>query len=150
MRQEVTFVWVGEGEQLDQMICAVESANLLDRIKFVGHQKNIEKHQFWFDLYLTCALYEGLPYTLIEALCSKTPIIASNVVGNNELVIQNITGYLYELGHIEEATEKILALIDDHDKRSEMEAASYNLYKSHFTMKEMMSAYERLYLDVNN
>ena len=142
----VTFLWIGEGEFLEEMRQKVKAAKLEDRILFLGHQTDIEVFYLLFDVYLTTALYEGLPYTLIEAMSSKTPIVASNVTGNNELVIPEETGYLYQLGDIEEATQKLQYIIEDSNLREQMGEAAYQLYKAHFTIDEMMKAYTALYL----
>ncbi|MBF4695121.1 glycosyltransferase family 4 protein [Fusibacter ferrireducens] len=144
--EHVTFLWIGEGEFLEDMKQKVKTAQLEDRILFLGHQTEIEVFYLLFDVYLTTALYEGLPYTLIEAMSSKTPIVASNVTGNNELVLPEETGYLYELGDIEEATQKLKHLIEQSELRDQMREAAYHFYKAHFTIQEMMKAYSELYL----
>lgn len=144
--ERVTFLWIGEGEFLEAMKQKVKAAGFEKRILFLGHQTEIETFYLLFDVYLTTALYEGLPYTLIEAMSSKTPIVASNVTGNNELVIPEETGYLYELGDIEDATQKLQYIIENSGLREKMGEAAYRFYKAHFTIKEMMKAYEELYL----
>ncbi|GAU77747.1 glycosyltransferase family 4 protein [Fusibacter sp. 3D3] len=144
-RPYVTFVWVGEGEYLEEMQSLVESLHIADRVLFLGHQRSIETFNLWFDIFLTSARYEGLPYTLIETMSTKTPIVASNVTGNSELVLPNVTGYLYELGRVEEAVKNIISLIDSEALRNQFGNEGYKFYKSHFTIDEMMRAYQELY-----
>lgn len=84
------FVWIGEG--LDDDIKKYN--NLSENIHFIGFNKDADSLMKDFDIFLSTSYYEGMPYSLIEALRVGVPIIATDVVGNNEIVIDGITGYL--------------------------------------------------------
>ena len=56
-----------------------------------------------FNIFLSTSLYEGYPYVLLDANVNKIPIVASNVTGNNEIVKNNVNGFLYKSGNVSEA-----------------------------------------------
>ncbi|MBU0768888.1 MAG: glycosyltransferase family 4 protein [Proteobacteria bacterium] len=49
------------------------------------------------DCFINPSLYEGMPNTVLEAMACGLPVIASNVIGNNEVVIHGKTGFLFDL-----------------------------------------------------
>ena len=62
------------------------------------------------DCFVNPSLYEGMPNAVLEAMACELPVIASNVAGNNEVVIHLSTGLLFELddeASFQEALEKI-------------------------------------------
>ncbi len=142
---DAVFAWIGEGEFLESAREWVKERELVDRILFLGHRKGIEKYHMWFDIYLTSALYEGLPYTLIEALSASTPIVASDVIGNNELVIHEKTGYLYSLGECDKAVMYLQKLIETPTLREEMGNEGHALFKEKFDLDKMIQQYVELY-----
>lgn len=141
----VIFVWIGEGEFYEDVVKWVKSRGLADRIHFPGHKRDVENYHIWFDIYLSSSLYEGLPYTLIESLSAHTAVVASNVIGNNELVMHEQNGYIYELGDIESAARYIEYLCQDKALRDKMASAGYEIFENKFTLDSMLAAYESLY-----
>ena len=63
------------------------------------------------------SLYEGLPYSLIEALAYGKPIVASDVIGNNELVFNNYNGCLFDLNNIEQAIQGFIKILENPNVR---------------------------------
>ena len=58
---------------------------------------------------------EGLSLAILESISSGTPIIASDVGGNSELITNNVNGYLYPFGDIEALAQYIQKLVSDHN-----------------------------------
>jgi glycogen synthase len=93
------------------------------------------------DIYLFPSLYEPFSLTLILALESGIPTIASNVCGNPEIIDDGKTGLLFEAGDSVDLAKKIhvLALNDDLRKRLSQDAAAH---ASNFTFNRMMDQIE--------
>jgi glycosyltransferase involved in cell wall biosynthesis len=64
------------------------------------------------DCLVNPSLYEGMPNAVLEAMACCVPVIASDVPGNNELVIHGKTGFLFELDHAEKMTSALTQLRD--------------------------------------
>lgn len=84
------FVWIGDGE-LNNKITA-------KNIKIIGwmtDEKEIMKNLNQLDIYIQTSLWEGLPIALLEAMALEKPIVATNIIGNKDIVVNNETGYLF-------------------------------------------------------
>ena len=133
-KTNVKFLYVGDGELLDESRRKIKEYNLEDKIIFLGFSKDTDYILNLSNLFLTTSLYEGMPYSLIEASRAKLPIIATNVIGNNEIVEDGQNGYLFNRENIEDASLKIIELINDKNKLIETSNKSYKLFEDKFTI----------------
>lgn len=88
---DLNFVWIGDGE-LNSLLTA-------PNIKITGwlfDHESILKELNSIDVYLQTSLWEGLPIAVLEAMALEKPVIASNVIGNKDIVIHNETGFLFD------------------------------------------------------
>ena len=90
------------------------------------------------------SLVEGISTTILEAMACKIPIIASNVGGNKELVINDKNGFLINPNSSDELLEKISQLSKDFKLRQKFGEASFELVKE-FEWKEVGQKYLDLY-----
>ena len=81
-------ILVGDGVDRIKLVDKVKKYNLEDFIIFTGSISNVNEYYNVFDLFVFPSLFEGLPYTLIEAQANGIPIISSNTVSKES----NITG----------------------------------------------------------
>lgn len=96
-------------------------------------------------LYLSTALYEGLPLSIIEAMALKIPVVASNVDGNKDLVVDELTGYLVNNFSMDHYVERIKELIDHPKKRNQMGILAYQKYQTEFDSKKNIFQLEKIY-----
>lgn len=85
------FVWIGDGGLRD-LITAPNikiTGWLLNRSAVMKELNNI-------DIYMQTSLWEGLPIAVLEAMAMEKPIIATNIIGNKDIVIHNETGFLFD------------------------------------------------------
>ncbi len=85
------FLWIGDGE----MRPCITAHN----INITGWFKNRNKALPFLkklDVYIQTSLWEGLPIAVIEAMAMELPVIATNVIGNKDLVKHGITGFLFD------------------------------------------------------
>jgi glycosyltransferase involved in cell wall biosynthesis len=100
------FLLIGEGEERKEAEELIrKSAN--SNVKLIGYKANIDEYLLATDVYLSTSLWEGLPYTLIEAARAGLPIVASNVTGNNEVAIHDYNGFLFDLNDLDSAADRI-------------------------------------------
>ena len=90
------------------------------------------------------SLVEGISTTVLEAMACKVPIIASNVGGNKELVLNNQNGFLINPDSPDELFEKILEISKDLQLQQKFGQASFELVKK-FEWKEIGQKYLDLY-----
>src|SRR5690606_4969442 len=84
------FVWIGDGEDREQLTAS--------NIRITGwFTDNSEVFPLLnqLDVYLQTSLWEGLPIAVLEAMTFKKPIVATNVIGNKDLVVEGNNGFLF-------------------------------------------------------
>ena len=85
---EIQFIWIGDGELKQELTAKnIKITGWLDRKDALNL---LAKH----DVYMQTSLWEGLPFTIIEAMALQKPIIATNVVGNKDAVSHKENGFL--------------------------------------------------------
>jgi glycosyltransferase involved in cell wall biosynthesis len=85
------FVWIGDGE-LNHEITAPNiriTGWMLEQSKVLKELNNI-------DIYIQTSLWEGLPIAVLEAMALQKPVLATNVIGNKDVVSHNETGFLFD------------------------------------------------------
>jgi len=82
------FIWIGDGDLKDKL----DASN----IKVTGwmERKEVIKELLDVDIFILPSLWEGLSISLLEAMYLGEPVIVSNVIGNKDVVYNNVNGYL--------------------------------------------------------
>lgn len=106
----------GEGELQEEIKKAVEDANAEDCIHFCGTTDDIYSVMHTADMFVLPSLWEGIPMTMIEAMGTGLPIIASNVGGIPNMINNGEDGIIIDLKSDDIANE-IISLANDKDLR---------------------------------
>ena len=93
---EIDFIIAGEGSYLRKLIEEVENKKI-SNVFFPGYIVNKSELFNEIDLFLFPSLWEGFPYSIVEALGYEIPIISNNCGGISEFIIHNKTGYLINI-----------------------------------------------------
>lgn len=135
-----SFDLVGDGPLLNEMKLLSERLKINDKVNFVGASSNVSKFLSEADIFVLISNWEGLPLTILEAMRSSLPVIASNVGGVEESVINNKNGFLIERGDIDELSSCLKKLIKSPDIRKSMGEYSRGLYEESFTFEHMLES----------
>ncbi len=133
----VVFVWVGGGD----LTSVLTSPN----IKITGWL-NTQEVETWLskiDIYLSCSLWEGLPFAVLEAMSWKCALLLNSCVGNKDLVVQAKNGFLFN--NASEAIDLLSKMISDKQKLIEMGNESFRLLERNFNIKDTAKAYLNIY-----
>jgi glycosyltransferase involved in cell wall biosynthesis len=98
------------------------------------------------DVFILNSVYEGLPHTVIEALACRVPVVATGIKGTVEVVKDDETGLLVDVGwKKKEMLEKISMLADDLGMKKKLADGGYRIIEDRFNMdKTMLSLEEAL------
>ena len=144
------FVIVGDGELKNQLISmATRNGNQTD-IVFTGYRNDAINLMSTFDVFVLPSLWEGMPYSILEAMALKIPVVATNVFGNKELIVDGKTGILVPPRNGEAIAEAIVVLLTDNKKAKEMGKEGYQRVKNSFSAKKMTEQIEQTYLELIN
>ncbi|MBG9568559.1 glycosyltransferase [Brevibacillus agri] len=89
-------VLIGDGSERPALEAKVQELGLAERVRFAGFRQDIPACLHAIDGFVHSSLYEGLGYTIIEAMAAKVPVVASNVGGVKEFVFHERTGLVVE------------------------------------------------------
>ena len=130
------FVWIGNGVLYKVIKNFIEDNNMDDKCLLIPYNEQTEQLIKRFDLFLCTSLYEGYPYVLLDACVNEIPIVCSDVIGNNDIVADNVNGFLYPLGDIEQAVNMI----------SKTQNTLFKKYNNVKSVKEMVYEIEANYI----
>ncbi len=108
---------VGEGELRMQLENYVNENSL--PVEFLGQKKNIELKNIYrtADIFIFPSIYEGNPKAMLEAMASRLPVIASNVIGIKQIIIDNVNGFLFNENNSIDLSGKIEKLRSSRERR---------------------------------
>lgn len=144
----VILVIAGEGELENELKLLTERLQVADRIIFLGRSDDIPSLLAASDIYISSSIREGLPGSILEAMASELPVVATSVGGTPELVLDGITGFLVppeSPDELAKAIEKVLRL--NKEVKHSMGQAGRLRVEEHFHVNRMVREYEDLYLD---
>ena len=133
------FAWVGGGEEQDAGLLrdsGVEVTGWLSRPDALRAMSGL-------DVYLHPSRWEGMPIALIEAQVAGLPAVATDVVGNRDVIRDGETGFVR--ADVEGLSEALARLIADPALRARMGARARELALGRFALERMVDDYERLY-----
>jgi glycosyltransferase involved in cell wall biosynthesis len=141
-------VLVGDGPLFDGLKSKAILESLEQHVYFFGYRKDIPDIINMSDCLIQPSLTEGMSNTIMEALACAKPVIASDIAGNKELVRNGINGYLFSSNNVTDLVEKIILIYKDKGSRNRMAEAARKIAEEKFSLKQMVSEYEKLYLEV--
>jgi len=144
--KKLQFVWVGDGEDMLRLKQKSEEEGC--NILFSGFSTEPSKYLQSSDIYLSTSRFEGLPYALVEACESGLPIVATNVVGNNEVCIDGENGILFNT--TKEAVAAIQSLLDDKELMKMYSEGSKRIFEDRFTIEKMTGKLYEIYKSLSN
>lgn len=106
----------GMGPMMDECISFVRDKNLQDKVFFCGTTDDIYSVMTNSDLFLLCSHYEGMPITLIEAMATRLPIVATAVGGVVDMIEDGVEGVLCD-DDVEDIARKISIMLSDNKLR---------------------------------
>jgi glycosyltransferase involved in cell wall biosynthesis len=136
---------VGEGELLEKNRRLAQSLGIADRVRFLGGRTDVAEILADCDIFVLTSHYEGFPNVVLEAMRAGLPVIASDVGGTREAILQEITGFVIPHGNRGALKEKLTYLVQNRDARIKMGQAGRQHYLDNFTADKMTDAYFRIY-----
>ena len=116
-------------------------------IRFTGVRRDIPELHAASDVYVNSSTYEGMSNTILEAMATRRPVVATAVGGNVDLVREGVTGFLVPPGDWKQMGDRIAELLLDPARRSAMGDAARREVETRHEMASMVAAYASLYVE---
>lgn len=145
LRQDTTLVIIGDGPQRDEMLRHRDAVSHLAHVRFAGNRDDVLQLLPHADAFWIASEYEGQSNAVIEAMQAGVPVIASNIAGNRDLVIDGETGCLFEVGDTGKLAEKTHELLNNPELATRLTTAAKSRIEAEFTIAAMVDAHVELY-----
>ena len=145
--QSLKLLWVGDGYHSDRLRRRVEEMGLSGKVIFAGSLPPDQMPMVMksIDLLVHPSLREGLPRTVPQALLSGTPVVAYDVDGTREVVVDGETGRLVDPGDLDQLTKAILTARSDPESESRLAMRGRQRCEMMFPARRMVEELEELY-----
>jgi len=130
-------VVAGAGVLERQLKNELAEMGLTDCVNMVGFNDHPHGLIAASDIVVLCSEKEGIPRSVMEAMALKKPVVATDVLGTQELVVDGETGFLVGVGDIETMVARVKLLASDADLRSTMGDAGYERVGKYFDERKI-------------
>jgi sugar transferase (PEP-CTERM/EpsH1 system associated) len=143
------FLLVGGGPLLESHQAYVRNSKALaDRVVFLGGIDGVPDVLRAMDVFVLPSTSEGMSNTILEAMASGLPVVATRVGGNGEVVQEGQTGWLFPPGDSEKLAGRLEDLLLDRERLQAAGRAGRERVLTHFGLEGMVANYESLYLEL--
>ena len=136
----------GDGPQMEGLRSLAKELGIEERVTFMGWQSRQQVMECYrrANVFLFPSRHEGMPNAMLEAMASGLPVIASCIAGNEELVVDEKTGYLVPSEDVEALREALKKVLRDPVLREQMGAASRQRAEENYSWESTARQYALL------
>ena len=135
---------VGDGPEKEKAEYLCQELGIEDKVIFFGNSNEIDKILLLTDLFLLPSETESFGLAALEAMACKVPVISSNAGGLPEVNFEGVSGYLSDVGNIEEMAQNALKILKDDVVLNTFKENALSVAKN-FDIKNILPLYEELY-----
>lgn len=146
--KQILLVITGSGAEEEKLKKTTHEWNLDGKVFFLGESSNVNEYMRAMDIFAISSIAEGIPLTLLEAMASGLPVVATRVGGIGEVVQDKESGYLVDSGDDRGFAEKLEKYISDESLRECHGRKGRELVVKLYSLDNMIRQYENLYLEV--
>ncbi len=137
-------IMVGEGPEKEGAEKLCETLGISDRVIFLGNSNEIDKILCFSDLFLLPSETESFGLAALEAMVNKVPVISSNAGGIPEVNKHGVTGFLSEIGAIDDMAKNAIAILENEETLEEFKLNAVR--EAHkFDIQKVVPLYEEVY-----
>jgi glycosyltransferase involved in cell wall biosynthesis len=143
---DLNFVWIGDGE-----LKSILNASNIRITGWITDKNEVLKQLNSIDIYLQTSLWEGLPIAVLEAMVLEKPVIATNIIGNKDALVPNISGFLFD--EIVEL-DSYFEILNDKQKRMELGKNGFErtieLFNKNQNFRQLLALYQESFSGAKN
>jgi glycosyltransferase involved in cell wall biosynthesis len=138
------FLIVGDGPRRGALVALAGAMRIGDCVHFTGARGDVPQLLSLLDVFLLTSHNEASPVSLLEAMASGTPVVATDIGSVAEMVIDGQVGYLVAPDDDVSMSQRVIALLEDDDSRATVGQIARDHVVSHGSVETMVLGYERL------
>ncbi len=142
---EWTLELVGDGPLREEVEAAAQSAGIASRVDFAGFRPDVAERLADSQIFVLASNWEGFPRSILEAMRAGLPVIASDVGGVRESVLDGETGFVVPSGDAAALADRLRTMISDAELRTQMGEAGRALYQRRFALGRLIDETTAVY-----
>ncbi|WP_288222125.1 glycosyltransferase [uncultured Clostridium sp.] len=146
--KNIRFFLIGDGEEREKLREYIDKNKLEDYVFMLGSKDNVIEHLKYIDLVLLCSYVEGLPLTPIESFSQRVPVVATNIPGTCEEIINGVNGYLAAVKDINSFAKRINEIYYNAELYRSLKQGAYRTFIQNFTTKKYINSHLKFYKKV--
>ncbi|HJU46481.1 MAG TPA: N-acetyl-alpha-D-glucosaminyl L-malate synthase BshA [Chitinophagaceae bacterium] len=135
---------LGDGPERPYAESICRDCTAMENIKFLGKQEQMEDILPIADLFLLTSEYESFGLAALEAMAAGVPVISTNAGGLPEVSVQGVTGYMSNVGDVEDMSKKALHILGDDATLKKFKTNAVK-HAREFDIHTIVPKYEELY-----
>ncbi|MEY4273745.1 MAG: hypothetical protein RL638_693 [Bacteroidota bacterium] len=135
---------VGDGPERSGIEALCRDLGVASDVRFLGKLDTIEEALSLADLFFLTSEKESFGLAALEAMACEVPVISSNAGGIPEVNIHGETGFVSEIGDIDDMVANTIKILQDEDLHTQMKANALARAKE-FSLEKILPMYERYY-----
>lgn len=145
-QERIELTLVGDGIIKQNLIEFVEKEKIISKITFLGFRTDIEELLVKSNIFILPSKDEGFPISILEAMSSGMPILASNVAGVPEMVSDGVNGLLFEpnVEDIHKALNRLFTV-----SLESLSLKSREIFEHRFTLDVMLDSYSEYFRNLS-
>ena len=145
LRARLRLVMVGDGPLRAEAQKMLDAAGVAHLAWLPGEREDVPDVMRGLDCFVLPSLAEGISNTILEAMASGLPVLATEVGGNAELVVAGVTGVLVAAGDAESLANGLVQMAGDPSRAVAFGRAGRARVEEYFSLPAMVAAYQGLY-----
>lgn len=150
LRERLRLVMVGDGALRAVAQAVLDDAKVAHLAWLPGERQDVPQVMHSLDCFALPSLAEGISNTILEAMASGLPVVATDVGGNAELVVNGETGMLVPAGDVDALARALVHMAENPEHAAGMGLAGRQRAAAAFSLPAMVTAYEDLYARLLN
>jgi len=142
---EATFLLAGEGDLTGSLRTLAAQLGLQESAIFLGRCEHVAELLSISDVCVLSSKAEGFSNSILEYMAAARPVVATNVGGASEAIVENETGYLVQAGDDEALAVRIISLLRDPQRARQMGERGRSLIEQNFSCAAQLARTEQLY-----
>lgn len=138
---------VGDGPDRHNVEQLCRDLGVCNNIRFLGRQDAVEELLAVSDLFIMPSGSESFGLAALEAMACQVPVISSNVGGVPEINIQGVTGYLSDVGDVDDMAKNAIHILSDDARLEDFRKNAFEQAKR-FSLEKVLPLYEKYYEQV--
>jgi N-acetyl-alpha-D-glucosaminyl L-malate synthase BshA len=140
-------VFVGDGPERSEAEALVRELNVEDHVTFLGKQSALPEILSAADIFLLPSQQESFGLSALEAMACGVPVVATNIGGIPEVVVQDETGFVAELGDVSRMARYCVELLSNPKKLAAFRENARRRAVEKFDIDIIVPMYEKVYED---